>query len=300
MSGPRLRVGISFVLLILGLGLLGACSSDGNPTAPPPSNGDPNCTEDFIWVHHMGDSLRVCLEGLPSVDIDGLAVVHLNRLVSEDLIPPFIDRNEVSHDTRALYSYQIEAEDGYSAHGTRGYPNNAWDQMEEGYIVKSTMRVRFPESLGLPGAYSVRDARRIHVWRKIDLHLAGAGGVDPFTAGADTTLFYELRYMEDQLEEVTFPPVGDETGPAILPAIPLAAFILQLVENDHIQDPSGFAYHLTAIDGYGTSDPLTWDQLQTGYWLPETMRTRFTDPDLLDGRHRLGNLERITVQATMP
>ncbi len=290
MSGSRLRTGIPLLLLLLGIGLLGACSSDGNPTAPPPSNGDQDCMEDFIRVHFMGDSLKACLEGLPSIDVDGLAVVHLNHLVSQDLIPPFIDRNEVSHDTRVLYSYQIFGEDGYSAHGTRGYPNNTWDQMELGYIVRSTMRVRFPESIGLPGAYNVRDARQMQVWRKIDIHLTEA----------DSTAFVELRYVGDQLEDVVFPPIGDEIGNQTMPAIPLAALILQLVEEDHIEDPSGYVYHMAAIDGYGTRDPLTWDQLLTGYWLPETMRTRFSHPDLQDGRYRLANLERITVQAATP
>ncbi len=269
--------------IVLSALLLAACGSEDDPAAPIDRG-------EYVLVHHDGDSLRVYLDELPSVQIDGQDVIYLDDFVSQDLLPPY-QAAAIRHDTRALYAYEIEGADGFSAHGRRGYPNNTWDQMPLGYLVKSTRRAIFPdEAIDLPGAYNVKDVRHVRVWRKFDVEIAAA----------DTTVFYELRRLEDRTADIAFPPVGDEQHAQVLAAIPLAAFIERLVADERLDDPSGHAYRLTAIDGAVTPGLLDWQQIQTGYWLVATSRTRFTGPGLLEPGYRLTHLRRISVEASAP
>jgi len=271
MPGVRVHLSLPPILMLASLVLLAACGSDDDTTAPPVAS-------EFILVHHAGDSLQVDLDDLPSFAVDDLQAVQLDDLVSEDLIPPYTS-DEESHDARRLYAYQIEGEDGFSAHRDRGYPNNTWDQMALGYILTSTRRVIFPDDvIDLPGAYNVRDTRHVRIWRKFDVEIVSA----------DTTVFYELAGLP-----IVQRPDADGVDED---AIDLAGFIHQLVDDERLDDPDAHVYHLTAIDGYGTADPLTWTQLQTGYWLLVSQRTRFSDPELSSGQYRLRMLERITVQ----
>jgi hypothetical protein len=270
MSALHVRSPIPLVLLILVLGTSVGCGSDDDPTAPPAPG-------EHVFVHHHGDSLRVELDDLPAVEVDDLQVVYLHHLVSDELIPPVIS-NDVSHEARILYAYQIEGDDGFSAHGNRGYPNNTWDHLQLGYIIKSTRRVIFPdEAIDLPGAYNVRETRHVRIWRKFDLELAAP----------DTTVFYELAGMP-----VVLRPNADGIDED---AIDLAEFVARLVTDERLDDPDDHVYHLTALDGFTTAVPVTWEQLQTGYWLLDSQRTRFGDPDLQSGQYRQRNLLRITV-----
>lgn len=272
MNDARARFPVFCAVLALAAVILAACDSNDNPATPD--------FGEYVWVHHDGDSLRVYLDDLPFELIDGdLAVVYLHHLVSAQLVPPVVDGDGASHDTRRLYSYEIVGEDGFSAHGTRGYPNNTWDQLPLGYIRKADRRVIFPdEAIDLPGAYNVKETRHIHFWRKFDLVLAAA----------DTTVFYELRDMP-----VVTRPNADSVDEN---AIDLTSFVEQLVADEHLADPSAHVYDLTAVDGYTIEEPVTWTQLATGYWLLESQRTRFSDPDLQAGQYRQRHLEKITVQ----
>lgn len=253
------------VLLVPTLIAICACGSDSDsPTAPGPSG-------EYIWVHLEQDSTQVFLNTLPSVDIDGAAAVHLDHLVSTTLIPMYEAQNDSVYDARVLYGYLFMGDDGFSPH-TRGYPSNTWEQMPLGYIIVATRRVVFPdEAIDLPGAYNVKDTGHLHIRRKFDV------------VAADTSAFFELADMP----VVQIPNFQEE----LEDAVGLADFVAALVE-----DPSANTFHLTALDGFGTSDALTWEQLQTGYWLLATKRTRFTDSALTDGQYRVRMLERITVQ----
>lgn len=250
------------IALALSLSVLGACGED-DPAAPD--------TSEYVFVHHEGDSTQVWLDDLDSIEVEGLTAVHLDELVDTTLVPMYEDNDEVLHDARFLYAYRIVGDDGFSA-SARDYPDNTWDQMPLGYILADTRDVVFPDDvIDLPGAYNVKETRHVRLLRKFDV------------VAADTTAFYELADM---------PVVQVENFEAQLEdAIALSEFVSEL-----IADPAAHSYHITALDGYGTIDPMTWTQLQTGYWLLETQRTIFTDPELTSGRYKLKVLERIDVE----
>jgi hypothetical protein len=137
----------------------------------------------------------------------------------------------------------------------------------------ATRNVIFPDDLiDLAGAYNVKEAGHIFVVRKFDVETP------------DTSLFYELDGMpvvqvlnfEDQLED----------------ALSLADFVTGVA-----QDPSAMSYNIVAVDGYGPSSDMTWEEFQTGYWLLETEKTIFTDPALDSGPYKLKALERIEVKS---
>ncbi len=251
------------VLIALALAVLPACSDDA--TSPPEEVGE------WIRVHFEGDSTQVYLNDLPSIDVDGEEAVRLDEFVDTSIVHMYVDKDDNQHDARFLYAYRIVGDDGFSA-SKKGYPDNTWDQMPLGYILKSTRRVMFPdEAIDLPGAYNVKETRYIHVLRKFDV------------IAADTSAFYELADM---------PVVQVENFEAVTEdAVRLSDFVSEL-----IADPASHSYNITALDGYGTIDPMTWEELQTGYWLLETEKTIFTDPDLNTGRYRLRVLRQIEVE----
>ncbi len=264
MNGRRIGLFALACFLLLAMLLVAACDSDDSPSAPTPP-------EHHVWVHHAGDSVQVFLNDLPASDLDGLDAVRLDALVSEDLVPPHVAQDMTSYDTRVLYAYLFVGEDGFSPHD-RDYPSNTWDHLALGYILTATRDIVFPDALiDLPGAYNVRDTGSLHVRRKVDV------------VTADTTGFREIA-------DLTVVSVQNAQG-EFEDAVPLAACVEPFVD-----DPAAHVYHLTAIDGFGTTDAVTWTQLQTGYWLLVSQRTRFTDPDLGAGQYRLRMLERITVQ----
>ncbi|MDD3641885.1 MAG: hypothetical protein PHQ19_00250 [Candidatus Krumholzibacteria bacterium] len=251
------------VVLALSLAVMGACSED--ETAAPETQSE------YLLVHHEGESTQVWLGDLPSIDVDGQTAVHLDELVDTSLVPMYEDKGGAFHDARVLYAYRIAGEDGFSA-SVKGYPDNTWDQMPLGYILAATRDVVFPdEAIDLPGAYNVKASRHVYVKRKFDV------------IAPDTTAFYELEQM---------PVVQVENFEAQLEdAVALSGFVSAL-----IADPASRSYYITALDGYGTADPMTWTQLQTGYWLLETQKTIFTDPALTSGPYKLKMLERIEIE----
>ena len=53
--------------------------------------------------------------------------------------------------------------------------------------------------------------------------------------------------------------------------------------------------NLVAIDGYTQPAPLTYAQLQQGYWLLESGKTIFTPEDLQSGKYKIRDLKSIEV-----
>ena len=140
-----------------------------------------------------------------------------------------------------------------------------------GHILTSNRRVVFPDqSIDLPGAYNVKDVRRIRVHRKIDV------------VAIDTSDFIETC----QLTAVSVTNWDDQPEDAIA----LKDLVTPLVVN-----PENYNYDVVSLDGYAPDGVLTWAQFQTGYWLLTSERTIFTDPDLASGKYRLKVLEKVIV-----
>lgn len=233
-----------------------SCSKDESTTGPGGGK--------TMWVHMGSDSTAVPYEGLETIDADGEEAIRLSEFISTALIPPFED----TYDTRVLYAYRIVGDDGFSA-SVKGYPDNTWDQMELGHIMTASRNVVFPDDeIDLPGAYNVKEASHIYVYRKIDVVLP------------DTTVFHELKDMTE---------VQVEYEGEMVPAVSLGEFA-----DLSVDDPSGYHYNMEAVDGFGPSSPMTWAEFQTGYWLLEEEKTYFTDPELTDqSRYKLKALEKI-------
>ena len=143
--------------------------------------------------------------------------------------------------------------------------------MQQGHILTASRRVVFPdEDIDLPGAYNIKDARRIRVHRKIDV------------VAIDTSDFFETC----QLTPVSITNWDDQAEDALA----LKDLITTLVEH-----PENYNYDVVSLDGYSPDGVLTWVQFQTGYWLLSSERTIFTDPGLATGKYRLKVLEKVLV-----
>ena len=253
------------LMALLAFVLPGGCSKDNNPVK---SNLPP---EAYLWVHFESDSARVEFEALPRIDAGGVEAIQLSEFVDTTLIPPYRDKNGNAFDSRTLFAYQIVADDGYSASGTKGYPDNIWSHLQLGHILTTTRQVVFPDDkIDLAGAYNVKTARHIYVHRKLDLEKP------------DSTVFVELRSIattqitnfDGNLENV----------------IPLKDVVLLFVDS-----PQSYSYNLRTLDDFGPSTSLTWEQFQTGYWLLISEKTRFTDTSLVGGAYKLKVLESIQI-----
>lgn len=256
----RLFAIYSFLYLIAG------CSKeDNNPVTPDNS-------DKYFMVYYNGDSVKVAFNNLPKFNADGEEAIQLNYFIDTSLIHPFIDKNGLPHDTRSLYSYQIVGDDGFSASGSKGYPNNIWAHFFLGHVITGNRQIIFPDDkIDLPGAYNVKYARRIFIHRKFDLD---------FT---DSVHFVELNKIT---------PV-QVTNPDGLPeeAIPLKDAVLFKVSN-----PESYNYNILAVDNFGPTADMTWNQFQTGYWLLNSQVTMFTDTTLVGGRYKLKVLEKILIR----
>lgn len=251
-----------FSLLLL---IVGCSKEENNPVTPDDS-------DKYFMVHFDGDSLKVVFKNLPKFDADGVEAIQLNYFIDTSLIHPFIDKDTVSHDSRSLYSYQIEGDDGFSASESKGYPNNIWDHLFLGHVITSNRQVIFPDNkIDLPGAYNVKSSRRIYMHRKFDLD---------FT---DSTLFVELRKI------IPVQVTNSNGDPE--QAIPLRDIVMYAIGGD-----ASYNYNIRSLDNFGPEKDMTWEQFQTGYWLLSSEKTMFTDTSLVGGRYKLKVLEKILVK----
>lgn len=259
---------VSIISLILSF--FTGCASDDHDQLSDPNNSDA-----YVFAI-LGDTVEIMLDSMPQITVEGEQAVRLNELVPITLVPPYVDRDEAEWDTRALYSYQIIGDDGFSASGSRGHPNNTWDQLLMGYLFISSRLTIFPDdSIDLPGAYNVQETRYIELQRKIDV-------VRPETVAPDSDAFVEFR----EITEVTVTnPEGQHEQ-----ALPLADFVTRI-----ISDPSGYQFNIRSVDEFGPSLAMTWEQFRTGYWLTVSEKTMFTDSSLVGGRYQLRVLEMIEV-----
>lgn len=259
------------ICLLSGL-LLVYCSKEKNPAGPATSDR-------FVWVHFNGDSTKHEFEDMKIIDVTTLTkrsgnennAIWLYSFIGTDLIPMYYDKDDNPFDTRNLYAYRMVGDDGFSA-SVKGYRDNIWDEMDKGYIMTETRNVVFPDDiLDLPGAYNVKETRHIKVNRKVDV-------TSPDTTGMvrlkDLTV---VRVLNDNV--------------LLEDAVSLKDVVEAVISN-----PENYHYTLTALDGYTTPDAMTWEQFQTGYWLLDSEKTWFTDPNFQSGKYKVKVLEGIVTQ----
>lgn len=273
------------MIKVLGLSLLAvtvftACSDDDDPASPT--------TYESIYVHWMNDSTKISFKDMDTADINGETVIELQSFITEDIVPQDPDTTFYTSvdgiEARQLYSYQIVGEDGFSA-SVKGYPNNSWYELGKGYINFESRDVSFPdvpeENFDIAGAYNVKATKHINIKRKFDV-----------ICNDTINYFYELDEMPTVMIQ-NFDGVDEE-------AIALSSFFTQAVEDsvqiDVINDTDlpNMMFNVRSADDWGPAAELTWDQLQTGYWLTKSLKTIFTDATLEGGAYKVKYLEKIT------
>ena len=255
---------ILFLILTSILIIAGCAKEDNNPVTPEDS-------DKYMWVHYNGDSTKILFENLTRFTADGEEAIQLSSFIDTNLIHPFYDKNYVSYDSRLLYCYQIVGDDGFCA-SQKGYPNNIWDDLQLGHILTSGRRVIFPDDkIDLAGAYNVKSASHIYIYRKFDL------------AFTDSTLCVELR-------NITPVQVTNSDG-NLEEAIPLKDVVAYMIAA-----PTSFQYDILSLDNFGPSEDMTWDQFQTGYWLLSSEKTMFADTSLSGGKYKVKVLEKILLK----
>lgn len=241
------------------------CSDDSNPvdTNPP--------ADAYLWVHLDTDSISINFSDLPKIDASGEEAIQLSEFVDTLLIPLFRDRDGNAYEARELYSYQIISDDGFSASVNRGYPNNVWSHLQLGHILTTKRQVVFPDDkIDLAGAYNVKEARHIVIYRKFDVELP------------DSAAFVELRSC-DRVQVENFDGALED------------AVCLRDLASVFVANPQTVNYNVRTLDGFGPGTSMTYEQFQTGYWLVNTERTKFTDTTLVGGAYKLKVLKTIQV-----
>ena len=228
----------------------------------------PQEEQHWLTIYHKDDSLRLRLSDYASIDIDGEAAIRLSELVDTNFIQPFQSKGGAAHDARRLYAYHFVGADGFSASVNRGYANNIWEHLNIGFIMLRSRNLLFPKAaIDLPGAYNIKDADKLYLRRKIDI-------VFP-----DSTVFVEIG-------KLAVTTVINTQGVAEA-AVAFEEMILAV-----LSDPGDYSFTIRAIDGAGPGT-LNWQQVRSGYWLLESDRSMFTDPELSTGMYRLSAIERI-------
>jgi hypothetical protein len=236
------------------------CSNDDD------NNGTGPSTEPVIVTVTLGtNSMEVNLRDLPSFNVEDLAACSLNTLISPDLVAPWLDHDSVAWDMRPLHGYRMVGSDGFNPHDNRGYIDCYWDWLGLGYVFVESRDVIFPDELiDLPGAYNVHDTAEILAFRMMKV-------VTPF----DSFLV--------EFDDIT--PVQVQNPDSVMEdALPLVDFVPDTIVT---LGADNFHYKIVAVDGFTQNTPLTWEQLQIGYWLLDTEKTWFLSDTLHSGQYKI-------------
>lgn len=253
---------IIFILLMI---IVGCSKEENNPVTPDDS-------DKYFMVYFNNDSVKVEFKYLPKFNVDGEEAIQINHFIDTSLIHPFIDKNNMSHDSRSMYSYQIVGDDGFSASGNRGYPNNIWDHFFLGHVIISSRQVIFPDNkIDLPSAYNVKTSRRIYTHRKFDLDFTDSVHI----VDLDKITPVQILNPDNVLED----------------AIPLKDVV-----NAKVSNPDSYNYNILSLDEFGPTSDMTWAQFETGYWFLNSQVTKFLDTTLVGGRYKLKVLEKILIK----
>ncbi len=217
----------------------------------------------------VDDSTVFDLSTMATVSVDGVEAVPFTELITTTLIPPLDNRTPDDTtddiDRRPLYAYRVIGSDDYSAHESKGEPDNRWEHMESGGISTAGTRAVFDPRFGLSGCYGVDNVAVIEIYRMVDV-------------------IHDTDTVMVELAERTVTDLGGDTA-----AVALAEIV------SVVPDPQTCSFTIAALDGFTGISPIDYDTLQTGYWLLAQDQTLF-DPDL-GGRSRIRDVKRIEAAA---
>jgi len=264
MAKRILSVGIC---CLIGLGFWTGCSNDEDDS----NNGNEPV---IVTVTLGGTSMDVNLRDLPSQEFEGLDGIILNEIISQNLVEPWLDPDSVAWDMRPLHAYRTVGSDGYSPHShANHYQDLWWDWMSLGYILVESRDVIFPDAwIDLPGAYNVDDTEEILVFRILKV----VTPIDSFLVEFDDITQTQVLNPDTVLEA----------------ALPLADFVPDTIMA---LGPENYQYKIVGIDDFTQNTPLTWEQLQVGYWLLQTEQTWFLSDTLHTGHYKIKAAERLEI-----
>jgi hypothetical protein len=256
-----------FLALAICMGAIIGCDDDDD-------NGTNGGTDPVIvTIVNGSQSEELNLRDLSSIEVEGYDVVFLNNLISETIVPPWYDNDSVAWDTRPLHGYRTIGADGFNPYTNRGYQDCYWDWLSMGYIFVESRDVQFPDELiDLPGAFNVDDTETIEVRRMLKVTVPFDSFMVEFDEITPTTVLNPDSIMES--------------------ALPLADFVPDTIIT---LGPENYQYKIVAIDGFTQNDPLTWEQMQVGYWLLDSEKTWFLADSIQSSRYKIKAAEHIEV-----
>ena len=268
MTWKHLGNWLLLIALFFSLEIIIGCDGNNEDNGNGPSN-DPV----IVTVVNGSQTEEFNLRDLPSIEVEGFQVVYLNNLISQDIVPPWYDNDSLAWDMRPLHGYRTVGSDGFNPYTNRGYQDCYWGWLSLGYIFVESRDVQFPDALiDLPGAYNVDDTETIEVRRMIKITVPFDSFMVEFDEITPTTVLNPDSVMES--------------------ALPLADFIPDTIVT---LGPENYTYKVKGVDGFPPNKPLTWEQLQIGYWLMETEKTWFLSDTLQTGSYKVSAVARIEV-----
>jgi hypothetical protein len=140
---------------------------------PPAFHGGKN-EKNFALSRHAAALVDNGLQRKRQANRPNIYGYKLNQFISQTAVRDLVDPTQAdSTDFRSLFAYEIVSadEDGWSPRLSvnAGYDLN-WEFFKEGFLVPSDNRKTwFPPALGLPGAFKVKNAGTVRLYRKVDV-----------------------------------------------------------------------------------------------------------------------------------
>ncbi len=174
----------------------------------------------------------------------------------------FIDQSEVTAlygedgvDCRAFYCYHLVAADSWSPRD-KDNRDLTWAEFSSGYWLEGDQKAYFP-SEDISRQFDVGDLKYVNLYNTINISDADGNLITPFEyLGAETQSITYIHHEEEYTED----------------AVPLTSIITSYVTTD----PASYTYDFAAADGWET-DPVTWENMQKGYWLVNANKAVFID-----------------------
>jgi hypothetical protein len=211
-------------------------------------------------------TLTFDLAGLPKSSLEGREAVSISEMIPASLIPKYDNKTPDDPaddiDRHPLFGYRLVAVDGFSAHVSRGADDLRWSEVLKGYLYTDTRNAVYDASLDMEGMHRVKNVSTIEIYRVIDVVLPDTSWRAVVAEAARTTV--------------------DGTSVVMLS---------ELLSG--VTSPESFTYTITAVDEY--SKTLTWEQVQSAYYLPETDQVNYTIE--MTNSFKLKNLMTITAAA---
>ena len=195
----------------------------------------------------------------------GRPAIGLKELVGTDL---------VTHPD--LYGYRFIGTDGFYANMPgKGYGDNTWAQLNFGYLDLTEFKIIFQTENDkyLRKGHNVKWLIQVQLLRSVDIRWPEGRKLSPVDEIATSIL--SADYADAGSEAIALTSLVSETVP------------------DNI-DPSGFIFRVSARDGSDLPRLLTWEELGTAFYLPDS--DLVVMPAALGSAYQLEQLQRVSLE----